>query len=1072
VVVELAFDATVVLVLAWILAFVLARVSAAVRHRVWALAIAGLLALPLLWCLLPEVSVGSSCEHPPRRSATVTEVAVVEPTPQVSSGHATESVELVPNPFSAGLATEEPVDTAPQDEMSLTVLPAEAATDSQSESPRNAAAVPGPTRAAVNRFDWRSLLAAAWAVGLTVGLISLASSIVASRRLVRAAVTPADALWRSACRKLTDRLGIKRPVTVVASGRTEVPSTVGWLRPVVVLPVSCQEWSAERWRVVLAHELTHVARCDVVWQIATRVACAMYWFHPLIWAAARRLRMEQETACDDTVLRLGERPSSYASHLLELAEAISGRRPASMAAAMAGTHAVEKRIRLILHPNARRAPIGRRAAGLLLAAVATVSLVTGLITPLDTPAAPADAPATDVSERKAESDAKTDSSKDTKSAPDAKAATELPDQNSEQPSARQGPLRLFDGFDEKLALEWKVVRHDPTHVSLEMRPGYFTLTTQTGDIRDHWNRAKNLHLVDNPIPDGGDFVMTTCLDSFKPISPWHQAGLLLYDDDDNFIKLVFEFSHVGYRILDFSREENRVGPGRRIPFDPDSERIWLRLTKRGKLYEPASSTDGVSYEVYGVFPWADGFPKQMGLSAMNGGSAMPLEAHFDFFEVRPLTEQEKNVPRLVEREKLHGTWRATSCQLSGKPLDKAPLSRFDFGSNTVVVTEGEKTFAAEYSVDLTKQPRQFTLWNEVSRSTVLLRFIYELEGDTLTLGFNPAPDESPPATFETKEGDGFLVAKLQRVSEAEVEVLPTVRGSGSPWTPQRRFSRLDADRNEFLTLDEFTAEAAAPEAVKTSQEFYKECDQNSNGELSFEELRTNNQKATFWAMDRDGDMALSLKEFSGSEMNKASLAKARSLFDLMDVDDDKAIRFDEYRRRPQDAWFAKLDANESDQVSLGEWGASNAALVRDGRAKPYFAAVDLDGDGLLSLDEFTKKSQEAQFIKRDTDADGKLNVDEFVSWMPSPEKKAAGRELFAKKDKNGDGLLSFRESAFRPVDDDFWNADQDENSRLSIDEYKAAHPSLGDDAVKAAFEAADQNGDSEINLAEFQSADK
>jgi len=211
VVVELAFDATVVLVLAWILVFVLARVSAAVRHRVWVLAIAGLLALPLLWCLLPEVSVGSSRKHLPLRAAAVTEVAVVEPSPRVSSGHATESVELIPNPFSAGYATDEPVDTAPPDEMPPAMLPApEAAMDSHGESPRNAAAVASSTGTAVGRFDWRSLLAAVWAVGLTAGLVSLASSIVASRRLVRAAITPADALWRPICRKLTARLGIQR----------------------------------------------------------------------------------------------------------------------------------------------------------------------------------------------------------------------------------------------------------------------------------------------------------------------------------------------------------------------------------------------------------------------------------------------------------------------------------------------------------------------------------------------------------------------------------------------------------------------------------------------------------------------------------------------------------------------------------------------------------------------------------------------------------------------------------------------------------------------------------------------
>ena len=89
----------------------------------------------------------------------------------------------------------------------------------------------------------------------------------------------------------------------------------------------------------------------------------------------------------------------------------------------------------------------------------------------------------------------------------------------------QTASRLFDGFDGKLGLDWEPVRPDPAHVSLIENPGRLTITTQCGGLcADETFRAaaipaKNLYLLRNPAPEGGDFVITTCIESFAPSVP-------------------------------------------------------------------------------------------------------------------------------------------------------------------------------------------------------------------------------------------------------------------------------------------------------------------------------------------------------------------------------------------------------------------------------------------------------------------------------------------------------------------------------------------------------------------------
>ena len=119
-----------------------------------------------------------------------------------------------------------------------------------------------------------------------------------------------------------------------------------------MLPPSAAEWSAESRQSALVHELMHIRRGDRRTQAIAQIACAVYWFNPLVWYASAALARERERACDDEVLRLGAKPSAYASLLLDLARSQSTWTPAT-ALSMARPSAIEGRLLAILGDSAR-----------------------------------------------------------------------------------------------------------------------------------------------------------------------------------------------------------------------------------------------------------------------------------------------------------------------------------------------------------------------------------------------------------------------------------------------------------------------------------------------------------------------------------------------------------------------------------------------------------------------------------------------------------------------------------------------------------------------------------------------
>src|SRR5438874_11684073 len=129
----------------------------------------------------------------------------------------------------------------------------------------------------------------------------------------------------------------------------------------MLLPAEAGQWSAERRRIVLLHELAHVKRWDCLTQMITRIVCAFYWFNPLVWVAVRRMCIERERACDDLVLNSGCKASEYASHLVAIAGKFR-RAPQVAAIAVARPSGLERRIRAILDGRRNRDRIAKIAS--------------------------------------------------------------------------------------------------------------------------------------------------------------------------------------------------------------------------------------------------------------------------------------------------------------------------------------------------------------------------------------------------------------------------------------------------------------------------------------------------------------------------------------------------------------------------------------------------------------------------------------------------------------------------------------------------------------------------------------
>lgn len=150
-------------------------------------------------------------------------------------------------------------------------------------------------------------------------------------------------------------------VPIQISEAVIVPVVVGLFHPMIVLPAEVAQWPDGQLNLVLQHELAHVRRRDIFWNCFVSVVNSIIWFQPLAWIAKRKLRDDQEFACDDAVLLQGNGASEYAAMLVNVAESLLIRRQCPVSSvAMAGCCSVERRIHAILDTSKRRSESPRQ----------------------------------------------------------------------------------------------------------------------------------------------------------------------------------------------------------------------------------------------------------------------------------------------------------------------------------------------------------------------------------------------------------------------------------------------------------------------------------------------------------------------------------------------------------------------------------------------------------------------------------------------------------------------------------------------------------------------------------------
>jgi len=222
-------------------------------------------------------------------------------------------------------------------------------------------------RVEVERFlPW---LVAAWLAGVALLSTRLLGAWTRVRRLLRVGTAPAPEPVRRLVRRLARELRVAWPVEVLTSAAVHVPTVVGWMRPVILLPLSALTGIAPRHlELLLLHELAHVRRHDYLVNLLQAAAETLLFHHPAVWYVGRRIRAEREHCCDDVAARFG----TVREYIAALATMEEVRRGELLAVAADGGSLLGRVLRLAERPARTGSPA--RAAGAAIGLLVTALL--------------------------------------------------------------------------------------------------------------------------------------------------------------------------------------------------------------------------------------------------------------------------------------------------------------------------------------------------------------------------------------------------------------------------------------------------------------------------------------------------------------------------------------------------------------------------------------------------------------------------------------------------------------------------------------------------------------------------
>jgi len=221
------------------------------------------------------------------------------------------------------------------------------------------------------------MLAAGWLLGVAFFSARLSRSCWCVRNIRLRDNEPLEAAWVDTLNDLRLRLGVSRPVRLLKSALVEVPTVIGWLRPVILVPAATLSGLTPRQlEAVLAHELAHVRRQDYLVNAFQCLVETLMFYHPVVWWISRCIREERENCCDDLVIEVCGDRLAYARALAAM-EGLRGELPDLAFAASGGS--LLNRIRRLLGVSSETGAVSiRQLSGLALLGIGLLIIVLGV----------------------------------------------------------------------------------------------------------------------------------------------------------------------------------------------------------------------------------------------------------------------------------------------------------------------------------------------------------------------------------------------------------------------------------------------------------------------------------------------------------------------------------------------------------------------------------------------------------------------------------------------------------------------------------------------------------------------
>lgn len=181
--------------------------------------------------------------------------------------------------------------------------------------------------------------------------------------------------WSQKIIQLRRLAGISRHISVYLSSKVDIPMVVGFIKPVILLPVAMlSSLTTEQVEVIILHELYHIRRKDYFINALQCLLEILFFYHPASWLISRQLRQEREKRVDEWVVEQTNKPLMYAEALIHLEEKRSQPALQPAVAATQSKSLLFTRIKNFMTMKTRNFNAGQKLAAVLAVVAAFVSM--------------------------------------------------------------------------------------------------------------------------------------------------------------------------------------------------------------------------------------------------------------------------------------------------------------------------------------------------------------------------------------------------------------------------------------------------------------------------------------------------------------------------------------------------------------------------------------------------------------------------------------------------------------------------------------------------------------------------